>query len=457
MVIAFRYFVLTFFATCNFVLGQDSRARVTVTYEYQLEVFRSTDASLAVLSANDVLDRIDLALVDGLQEMLPNDGLTINSQTMNVEFDEVSSEIYSACFTSSDECSLVRSQLDIAVEGEKPKNSVERVATRLIRDYLKNYSKMNPGVNITCVYPFWVESLVEFRLGPVDSIMTETEIEVMEETIFEVFGAVIFAMESDTEMMDTEFIYQKKLQKPISKSVIRSSSDQSSPPMALKVNFDTVGICRECSKVEFASVVEGVINANLGPFHNKLQVNGAFANSTYFENVETILFDFPSLPEGLPPIDDDAIYDFQPPQTSQAYPWYFYFGFSMSICILLSGLFVIYKDRSDLSMEKDEDEFSTASESDSSLRSDGDTKVEEYHVEEDEEASGNNTSLEEYQVETILSYSEEHTEGEYTDPSYAMKDRINTMTTAGNDNYENSHTPRYARNKAPHDESTYND
>jgi hypothetical protein len=428
--VALRFFALGVFITCDFVAGQGLKSQVTLTYEYQLEIFPSIEESSTALTGNDYLNRIDISLMDGLPEMLANDEeeSNSNSQVPSVEFVDISSEIYSACFTSADECSLVRSRLVIAYEGEKPKYSVERVATRLVQDFLRNYNETTQEVTATYEYPFWMESNAEFEIQPVDSIMTGIEIGVMEEAILEVFGAVMFAMEGDTDMIDSKFTYQHLLES-INTSTNTSSNDQRNFRRMLNVDFEIVGLCRECSEEGFSGLVQDVVTGNVGAFRDKLQVNGRNMNSTYFDKVDRIVFAFPLLPDDLPPVEDNAIYDLQPPQSNSSNPWYLYFGITASICILLFGMYVVYKDHSDFRKEKDEDMFSTESESNISSHFEVEETniIQEYQLEGggSKDAIDKNTSLEEYQVETILSYSEEHTDGDYTNASVTSASKSN--------------------------------
>lgn len=407
----FQLFLLAYCATSRCIRGQELRSWVTVEYDYQVEVFQLSNNSSSPFrsSTQDVLTDIDAKLVQRLQKLLPNNGVTDNAQLPNVQFLNVSSNVYSACFTSSDECSLVRSNLVVEYEGQKPDHSVESVAVRLVREYLEKYSVKNPHAIITFQYPFLVDSLTAFHLKTIDSVMGDVEIELMEDTFVEVFGAVVSAMEGDTAILGSKFIYQGLLQHPQNNTFLRSSSVEQDPPTTtLTADFYTYGSCRECSDVEFGGVVYKVIVANLGAFRSRLQANGKTANTTYFDNVEEISFAVPTLPDPLPPTDQADVYDSQPPQPNPGYPWYFYMAFFMSMFIILGGLYIIYKDKSDLHGEKDEDQFSTESES-----VDG-SKIEEYVVADDdggdEYEDVNGTTLDEYQVEAVLSSSED-TEG----------------------------------------------
>jgi hypothetical protein len=357
---------------------------VVAQFEYQLEVEES--------STQKELAKIDSNILGSLQTMLPNAGMTASSKLIpNVEFVDVQSIIYSQCFTESEQCSLVRSNILIHYEGEKPEYSVERVAYRLIQQYLEEYTaKSNGTVVMTYLYPFLVSDVAQFQLAPVYGAMSNDEIQVMEETFLEVIGATVMAMEGDTEIQDVNFIYQDLL------------TMEPDIPLTLSAFYKIYGVCRQCSHDEFSGLVNTVVSANLEAYENKLQKNGAAANTTYFDRVDNVTYTVPKLPKDLSPIDDDSIYDEEPPQTTSTLPWFLALALCMASCIILSGIYVICKDLRDLEDEKAEEEFSTASESEmgySENESDGEISSTAGYIEK----AGQQASLEEYQVETVLS------------------------------------------------------
>jgi hypothetical protein len=407
----FLLVVLTIFlaSSSSVVNAQSSRNSVTVTYEYQLEVNNGTDGDgfqdVVTSSTQDTLSFMDRTILSSLQNMLPNNGMTASSpgNLPNVQFFDIQSEIFSACFTSSDQCSLVRSSILVTYEGDKPKHAVERVSYRLIREYLEEFN--NEQVLITYMYPMIVSNLAQFQLSSVDTTtMGDVEIDVMEKSFIEVFGATVAAMEGDTEITDVRFIFQDiKLNDGGDDRLLLRR--QLSPTNTLSADLYTHGYCRLCTENEYASIVNSEINSNLGAFVSKLKSNGEAKGSNYFDNVTDIAFDVPELPPGLPAIDDASLYDSAPPQTSSILPWFFFFGITVAILVVVCGIYVICKDLRDLDDEKDE--LSTSSESDSGYSGGDDQEtqsgmgVEEYDVRETN--IDKQISMEEYQVETILS------------------------------------------------------
>ena len=135
-------------STAGGVLGEPTRTSVTVGFEYQLEV----NSVARVGTTEDVLGNIDSEILGALQKALPNGG-SQEGELPNVKFDKIDSEIFSACFTKSEQCSLVRSTISIHYEAEKPANSVEFVTLGLVQSYLKDYSRSNALVSISYAYP----------------------------------------------------------------------------------------------------------------------------------------------------------------------------------------------------------------------------------------------------------------------------------------------------------------
>jgi hypothetical protein len=423
-------FFAAFSATSRHHINAQTSSSVTVTYEYQLEVNNingnGNQSDLAVgttSSTQDMLSFMDRNILGSLQEMLPNGGITASSNetSPNIKFFDIKSEMYSECFTSSDQCSLVRSSILVTYEGEKPKHAVERVSYRLVRQYLEDFASGSSGqVVITYMYPMIVSSLAQFRLTSVETTMGDVEIQTMENSFLEVFGATVAAMEGDTEITYVGFIYQDVNQVDPSPSNGGGDDDNNrlrgrllNPLSTLEADFFTHGYCRECTEKEYASVVNSEITANLVAFVHKLKLNGEVAGSSYFTNVDEIAFDVPDLPPGLPKFNDGSLYDSEPPQTKSSLPWYFYFGIVTAIGVIICGVYIVYKDLRDLDDEKDE--FSTSSESDFSEERDENSRrgsgsgVAEYGT-----PAGRPTSREEYQVEAILSDDDNNAYNTYT-------------------------------------------
>jgi hypothetical protein len=109
--------------TRNLPNGTWSRTQMEVSYQFQLEVNNDETTGTTL----DVLGNIDLDILDTLQETLPNGQAASKAEEPNVKFERVSSEIFSACFTKSKQCSLIRSTILVSYKGQKPEHLVENL------------------------------------------------------------------------------------------------------------------------------------------------------------------------------------------------------------------------------------------------------------------------------------------------------------------------------------------
>jgi hypothetical protein len=399
------------FAQSNLEQSEPTRTEITVGFEYRLEVNNN------VGSTEDVMGNIDSDIIGALQKALPNGGTESPEELPNVKFETVKSEIFSACFTKSDQCSLVRSLIRIDYEGEKPENSVEFVTLRLVKEYLTQYSETMALVSVTYAYPSMVKTLTQFQMNIVNGRMSPTEIAVMESTFVEVFGAIVFAFEGDTDVVDAKFLYQdlfdiedRRLEHDHHEESDNSTTtdtttieEESNEPLieefTLSTDLQIRGFCRDCTSPQFGDIVNIAIVENLPAFQLKLKLNGETAGSTYFENVTDVTFAVPELPSKLPPIEDDSIFDTKPPVVDTKIPWFLPVGLVIAIGAILGGICIIHKDKTDLEKE----EFSTSEESEEggSYGSEGEENDGEFTNGEGTYEEGTYEGLDDYQVETI--------------------------------------------------------
>jgi hypothetical protein len=409
---------------------------ITIQYEYQLEVnygdvLALTDSARNTnnLSVQQVLQtKIDINLLESLQSKLPHAGITTSTSVPNVRFVNVQSTVYSACFTRSDECGLVRTQLTVDYDGNKPDYSMERVAYQLVQHYLADIAgNSQRQILITYLYPYLVSSLAQFQLDPAVEVMSVVDVAVVEQTFLEVVGATVAAMEGDTEIEDVQFIYQDLLS-----NVNEEENDDTSANntdtinRTIQADFKIHGICRECSNTEFAGIVNAIIPTRLDALQSMLRQNGRAQSTTFFDSIASISFGVPRMPDDLPDTEHPNLYDTEATSPTSHFPVFFILGIISTLIILGSGIFFIWKDiRDDYfdddDYEKEGDVFSTASESamdkngdSGSLDDDHDAviryprrqidrrrAVEEYDVPDPPVAD--QTTLNEYQVETVLS------------------------------------------------------
>ena len=367
------------------------RTEIDVAYEYQLEV----NSVQTTGSTSDVLQRIDNEILATLQETLPNGYVTDPNDLPNVKFESVSSEIFSACFTTSEQCSLIRSNILVSYEGAKPDHSVEKVTLNLVQEYLAAFQDATSATMITYEYPRAVESLAQFRMGPVITRMGTIERNVLESTFLEVFGAIVAAIEGDTLVQDVQFLYQDLF--PFQESETEAND------YTLATDVRVTGYCRDCSSQEFGDMVDRVITQNLAAYKNKLMSNGDGASSDFFSHITELSYKVPELPSKLPPIEDQSIFDGKPPEVRRAVPWFLFLGIALGVCVILFGSFAIYSDKIEF---LDKEDFSTSDsegygeEEEDEETGNGEEEATEY-AEESQFADGTYDGIDDYQVETI--------------------------------------------------------
>jgi hypothetical protein len=313
---------------------------VEVEFEYQLEVQDTTTSGTTA----DVLDYIDENMMGDLRGKLPG----VNAEGIpRVEFVGIQSEIYSVCFTDSDECSLVRSSIKVVVQEKKSEQAAEYVTLELVQSYLDQISSSNKGLTTTYGYPSIVSSLAEFQMSYVDGRMTDREIKILEKRFMEVFGAIVLAIEGDTEIRDVKFLYQ---------ALLADSVNTPSGTSSMTADLRIAGYCRDCTSLDFQTIVVEVIEENTPAFMNKLRTD---SNSTYFSGVTNITCSVPQLPDPLGPVSDASIFDKKVPVVNNKQPWFLTFGIVMAILIVCGGCYFVVQD----SIAYEKDHYSTGDDS----------------------------------------------------------------------------------------------
>jgi hypothetical protein len=311
----------------------ESRTEVVVSFEFQLEVFNEYQTG----STSQILELIGEDILPNLQEILPNGGISGTNEEPDVKFETIESEIFSACFTDSDQCSLIKSNVLVSYEGVRPAHSVELVTLKLVQDFLKQFSVKSNNVVITYMYPSTVSTLTQFSIAPVRGPMGDNEVMVLETTFAQVFGAIVSAIEGDTEVIDAQFLYQdifdhenRRLQ--ADDVFNRTGRTTTETRHVLQADLLVTGQCRDCTSPQFGDVVNKVIENNLVAFQNKLRLNGIAASSEFFDNISSVTFAVPQLPDFLPPIEDDTIFDSEPPTADAKQPWFLFLGLALGLC-----------------------------------------------------------------------------------------------------------------------------
>jgi hypothetical protein len=258
-------------------------------------------------------------------------------------------------------------------------------------------------------------------LSPVTRRMnTDREMDVMTTSFLEVVGVTVASMEGDTEIEDIQLLYQDLIDEEKEEDVVTNTTNTTEME-SLSVDFIVFGKCRDCSDKEFEGIVNTITTSHLDAYRIHLQQNGNTVNSRYFSTVDRVVLAIPQTFSDLKPIEDETLYDTQVAviQPSRM-PAMVILGMFFAVCILATGLLFIWKEIQDgYEYEKDDDAISTASESVLCVDKDFSAErpnykigrhrrgsaVQEYNMHEKEDPIGMvyRTSLNEYQVETVLS------------------------------------------------------
>lgn len=317
------------------------RTFMTVEYDYKLETNTSSVAEFADQQQpetnniffsdplEDILLDIDSDIIATIQERIPNGDIPEGKTMPDVHFDTVTSRFINLCFTRSDSCKWVKSRIKLSFVGDRPKSAMERVTLDLVQGYLKDINDSNPSVNAEFVYPMIHSPTVQFEFSPVDGPMNDGDIEDLEEGFYNVYHAVVDAMDGDTEITEAFFVYQAYTE----------------AEKKLLVNIKYYGKCRYCTEDELADAVNAEIGPNQGTLLWHLQKDML---NEYFQQVELLSFEGrPELPADLPPVDQSII-DAEAPKAKKSIAWLLYTGAFVAMIVLAGGIFVICRDQRQL-------------------------------------------------------------------------------------------------------------
>lgn len=325
-----------------------SRTYMTVEFDYKLEVNETQpteqideDNIFSSTPLEDALIDIESNFVRSIQAALPNGDIPEGKTQPDVEFTTVASRVINMCFTESDSCQWVKSRIKLSFVDDRPQAAMERTTLALARQYLESVTASNDSIRTTFVYPMIHSSTVQLEFAPVVGRMTDTDIVDLENSFYNIYHAIVNALDGDTDVSEAHYVYQLL------------NEDE----FSTVVNVKYFGKCRYCTEDELVEVVNEQIEANTATLLNHLKRN---SQGTYFNTVETVGFSLPKTYDELPPIDT-GIFDAEAPTASKFFPWKLMAGALVALIVICSGVMVICKDQKELRKE----EASTGEESES--------------------------------------------------------------------------------------------
>jgi len=317
------------------------RAFITVEYDYKLETNTSSTSSDQDPLESVLLD-IDSDIIATMQENLPNGDIPEGKVIPDVQFNTINSRFINMCFTESDSCKWVKSRIRLSYAGDRPISSMERLTFGLVQEYLEEINDSNPFVNTMYVYPMIYSTVGKFQISPVEGSMSDTDIEDFEDKFYEVFHALVFEVDGDTDLTEAYFVYQDVRELP-------DQEQETDTAYSMSVDMKYYGKCRYCDEAEFVETVDGLIEGNVGVFLQHLKKT---LNTTYFQQAENISFSVPELSDELPPIENEYIFDLKAPEASTYIPLVLWLGVIMAVAVITTGVLVIVRDQQQLNKEE---------------------------------------------------------------------------------------------------------
>ena len=332
--------------------SQATRTYMTVEFDYKLEANQTNtvwaaDEYEAAVGGNmytkkpleDALLDIESNFVPTIQKRLPNGEIPEGKTLPDVKFSSVNSRFINMCFTESDACKWVKCRIKLSFAGDRPKAAMERATLDLAREYLEDVSDSNEFVQATFVYPMIYSSTVQLEFSPVEGIMSDAAINDLETSFYDVYHAIVNALDGDTDMSEAHFVYQ----------IVEDDK--------LLVHVKYFGKCRFCTEDELVETINGNIESNQQSLLATLKEH---QTDTYFSGIQDVVFSVPVPFDALPPIDSDML-DAEAPSVTKRIPWLLYLGAVTAGIVICTGIFVICKDQKELRKE----EGSTSEESES--------------------------------------------------------------------------------------------
>mmetsp|Transcript_30428 Transcript_30428/g.72977 ORF Transcript_30428/g.72977 Transcript_30428/m.72977 type:complete len:394 (+) Transcript_30428:84-1265(+) len=295
-----------------------TRVLTTTKFEYKLDASNIPQYG----SVQTVVDVVDSVMIDKMhQKLSPLEAAELGDAV----FEQVSSEIYSQCFAQGDQCVLARSMLTVSHNGQKSERFIEFATLRLVQDFIKDFDTRYVDVTTTYMFPKIMQTAVEFDIHGVDFHLNPDNIEIFRETMLEVYGDALSAKQSDMDLLDVQYIYQKK------------KGD------SLETHLMISGTCRSCTERSFKYILGIVFEDSREEFQSQLKLNAFSKGSSELAGVTEAEYSWPEEPEFLDSLDETLFVEDVADEVTnnKEIPWWIiWIGIGILLITLGMGIFL---------------------------------------------------------------------------------------------------------------------
>ncbi|KAL3932725.1 MAG: hypothetical protein SGBAC_010716 [Bacillariaceae sp.] len=274
-----------------------TRVLTTTKFEYKLDASNIPRYG----SVQTVVDVIDSVIIDRMsQKLSPLEAAQLGDAVL----DQVNSEIYSQCFGQGDECVLARSMLTISHNGEKSELSIQFAALRLVQDFLKDFNTSYVDVSTTYMFPKIMQHVAQFDIRGVDIHLKPDNMEIFRATILEVYGDALTAKQRDMNLLDVQYIYQKRVEDK------------------LETHFMISARCRSCTERSFKYTLGTIFDESKEQFQMQLRSSALVKGSFVVAGVTEVDYTWPEEPEFLDSLDETFFVQDISQEVSKEIPWW---------------------------------------------------------------------------------------------------------------------------------------
>lgn len=331
-----RLFLLSLlFATLTASL-QVEPSLIDVPFEYKIEVDYSNPALLDA-SIGEALQKLENFAFTTLTALLGDNA--------PVEILEIISAQVGSCSSTTltndaSACSIFESSVSLAVDSGTDEVVVHRAILEEIQSFVKGFNADNPGIDVTFIGPFVVNSDLIIRLDNVNRIMNEEEIAIFESVLVNLLDPL-----ADGISLTSTTVYLQQLISPYQgRRRLQTTGDDDGTYNDVFVRAD--GACKDCSSGDFGTLMNDAVGSSAGDIQKELikkdkGVNGGGGTNddgdNYFEDttVSVIAQAQGGIPDGANDGDDINSLDLE---SMHEFPYWVLIALGVGVFVVSVGV-----------------------------------------------------------------------------------------------------------------------